>query len=764
MPEAADGAGAGGRAGPEEQGARCCCWPTASPSWARTRPWSSSWARARRSSRTTGSSPTCWARRSCARNDLHARPGLHRPPVPGGRPGRGAPPDGRGPPAAQRLPVGGPRAGEGGRGRTPTCPPCTRCSGARSWAWAAATRPWRPSERELARNPNDFDANLYLGLFLKDEGRLDEAQEHLKRAGRLRSQDPAVLYALGSLHLAAGRAEEARKALETVTAQRARLPPGARAPGHRVLPAEGQGSRATATATSPRSCARRSRPGSRARPTSWPRLPGGASRRPRARSRSAVPARGRGAVAAVVTLRAAGRRPAGAGRRRPRAAAAHASTSSRREAERPRARPGASKRPPTGYRRRPWRLQARTGSRGDWALATLLYDLDRYAEAARPLRDAWSPPGPRTAWRVALKALCDYRLEGLRRGACRACSRRAPWASPTRRCDRVAAFHARAAAEPHRATPTRRFEILRASRRRARTSPPVIEAFGLLHAAPARACPRTSRRRSARWSAWPAAAATTWRGAAARRSAGWPSRSWSRATRRSPTCTTRSAPTSHPTTRTRALEEFRRELRATPEHYPSLLQIAAPRDPARARGRGRSRWRSRPRAWPRTCPPRAWSLGRALLDLGETERAVTELEKGAALAPESADLHFALARAYQRAGRADDAERARQEFLRLDRAARGEAEPRRAAARATPNQPETPTERPRRRSDQRRSHAQVGPSLGCVAGLVLDPAAPAGPAAAAHRRRRSRPSSACRPRRSSWTSSCGTRRAGWCAT
>jgi tetratricopeptide (TPR) repeat protein len=72
-------------------------------------------------------------------------------------------------------------------------------------------------ERELARNANDFDSNLYLGLFLKDEGRLDEAQEHLKRAGRLRSQDPAVLYLLGSLHLAAGRAEEARQALETVT-------------------------------------------------------------------------------------------------------------------------------------------------------------------------------------------------------------------------------------------------------------------------------------------------------------------------------------------------------------------------------------------------------------------------------------------------------------------------------------------------------------------------------------------------------------------
>ncbi|MET0556699.1 MAG: tetratricopeptide repeat protein [Vicinamibacteria bacterium] len=70
---------------------------------------------------------------------------------------------------------------------------------------------------ELGRNPNDFDSNLYVGLFLKDDGKLDEAHEHLKRAGRLRPQDPAVLYMLGSLHLAAGRPEEAQKALSTVT-------------------------------------------------------------------------------------------------------------------------------------------------------------------------------------------------------------------------------------------------------------------------------------------------------------------------------------------------------------------------------------------------------------------------------------------------------------------------------------------------------------------------------------------------------------------
>jgi tetratricopeptide (TPR) repeat protein len=72
---------------------------------------------------------------------------------------------------------------------------------------------------ELARNPNDFDANLYLGLMRKDDARLDEAHEHLKRAQRLRPRDVAVQYALGALHLAAGRTDEARTALEIVVAE-----------------------------------------------------------------------------------------------------------------------------------------------------------------------------------------------------------------------------------------------------------------------------------------------------------------------------------------------------------------------------------------------------------------------------------------------------------------------------------------------------------------------------------------------------------------
>jgi len=60
------------------------------------------------------------------------------------------------------------------------------------------------------------------------------------------------------------------------------------------------------------------------------------------------------------------------------------------------------------------------------------------------------------------------------------------------------------------------------------------------------------------------------------------------------------------------------------------------------------------------------------LELGETDRAIQELEIGAKLAPDSPQMLFHLARAYQRAGRKADADRIRAEFIRLDRAARAQ--------------------------------------------------------------------------------------------
>jgi predicted Zn-dependent protease len=58
-------------------------------------------------------------------------------------------------------------------------------------------------------------------------------------------------------------------------------------------------------------------------------------------------------------------------------------------------------------------------------------------------------------------------------------------------------------------------------------------------------------------------------------------------------------------------------------------------------------------------------LGRVLLDLGQVDRAIKELEEGVKLAPASPEMHFALARAYTRAGRKEEAARERETFKKL---------------------------------------------------------------------------------------------------
>jgi tetratricopeptide (TPR) repeat protein len=118
-----------------------------------------------------------------------------------------------------------------------------------------------------------------------------------------------------------------------------------------------------------------------------------------------------------------------------------------------------------------------------------------------------------------------------------------------------------------------------------------------------------------------------------------------------------------------AIAEFEKELERDPDHYPSLLQIAQLLTrlgrPADALPFAEKAVRVAP-----GIPGARLVLGRALLETGDAVRAVTELEKGAELAPQSADMHFSLARAYQRAGREQEAARAREEFLKLDRASR----------------------------------------------------------------------------------------------
>jgi Flp pilus assembly protein TadD len=68
--------------------------------------------------------------------------------------------------------------------------------------------------RELATNPNHFDAHLLLGLLLRQDSRDAEARGHVDKALALRPGDPGALYQLALVQIASGDLEPARKTLE----------------------------------------------------------------------------------------------------------------------------------------------------------------------------------------------------------------------------------------------------------------------------------------------------------------------------------------------------------------------------------------------------------------------------------------------------------------------------------------------------------------------------------------------------------------------
>ena len=119
----------------------------------------------------------------------------------------------------------------------------------------------------------------------------------------------------------------------------------------------------------------------------------------------------------------------------------------------------------------------------------------------------------------------------------------------------------------------------------------------------------------------------------------------------------------------KAIEEFKRELELQPSHPWSLMQLAFEYlkrgDAPTALPLAQQAVTAAPNAF-----PGYKALGQALLETGDVEGAIRALETGVKLAADSPGMHFMLARAYQRAGRTEDATRAREEFTRLDRFAR----------------------------------------------------------------------------------------------
>lgn len=115
-----------------------------------------------------------------------------------------------------------------------------------------------------------------------------------------------------------------------------------------------------------------------------------------------------------------------------------------------------------------------------------------------------------------------------------------------------------------------------------------------------------------------------------------------------------------------ALAEFRRELELSPQHVDARLQIALELLKRNAATAGLPLAEEAVKLAPGSAAAH-YALGRLLLAEKQTDRAVSELQTAAKLAPQSPEIRFTLAQAYERAGRKAEAARARAEFLRLDK-------------------------------------------------------------------------------------------------
>lgn len=97
-----------------------------------------------------------------------------------------------------------------------------RLPGVHTWYGRALMRMGDPEKAksifkiELADNANDFEANLYLGILLRRDKQLEEAEGYLTRAARLRPRDSYARYHLGAVYAALGRPNDARLLLEAV--------------------------------------------------------------------------------------------------------------------------------------------------------------------------------------------------------------------------------------------------------------------------------------------------------------------------------------------------------------------------------------------------------------------------------------------------------------------------------------------------------------------------------------------------------------------
>jgi Flp pilus assembly protein TadD len=74
-------------------------------------------------------------------------------------------------------------------------------------------------EHALRYDPNNFDANLRMGMVLRKDDRFDEALKYIRHALEIRPGDLGVRYQIASIELSVGQVEAARGYLESLVAE-----------------------------------------------------------------------------------------------------------------------------------------------------------------------------------------------------------------------------------------------------------------------------------------------------------------------------------------------------------------------------------------------------------------------------------------------------------------------------------------------------------------------------------------------------------------
>jgi tetratricopeptide (TPR) repeat protein len=299
---------------------------------------------------------------------------------------------------------------------------------------------------------------------------------------------------------------------------------------------------------------------------------------------------------------------------------------------------------------------------GWWYAGTILYDRDRYADARDAFRNLVALE-PKRAHAWGMLGLCEYQTREYDRAVNSLQQGRSLGLADNREIESVVRYHAAILYIRFEQFEVA-FDILREFLREGRESPKIIEAFGLtMMRMPFLPNELPSDKREQVLIAGRAGFDM----AAHRRDEA--RKSFDELLARYP-----DAPNVHYVRGVfmlnqdsdAALEEFRRELKNSPSHVPSLLQMAFEYMKRNEHETALPLAEKAAQLAPKLYPARN-ALGRVLLELGQVERAVKELEEGVHLAPNVPEMHYALARAYTRAGRRQEAARARETFQRLEK-------------------------------------------------------------------------------------------------